>query len=230
MSFPVPVEYGLNDTKDNTIVKYNNGTEWEGLPDPGCFSQENINKFANRWASGNLGNKVTLSGRLVTSYSFASHPFKIVFCNNTENIDGSYLFAYSRRSENAIYVIPFSNLNAQNIFRYASAYIIDLGTNKLPTFTFSNCSVSKIVLRNKNIVQLLGINAFSETKFQAGGSGGEIYIPKELYDHLGDGSALDYKAAANWSTIDGYGTITWRQIEGSEYEFNYADGTPIGSV
>jgi len=34
MSFPVPIEYGLNDTKDNTIVKYNNGTEWEGLPGP----------------------------------------------------------------------------------------------------------------------------------------------------------------------------------------------------
>lgn len=34
MSFPVPIEYDMNDAKDNTIVKYNNGDQWEGLPSP----------------------------------------------------------------------------------------------------------------------------------------------------------------------------------------------------
>lgn len=41
---------------------------------------------------------------------------------------------------------------------------------------------------------------------------------------------IEYALNNNWSMVNGYGTITWRQIEGSEYEFNYADGTPIGSV
>lgn len=54
--------------------------------------------------------------------------------------------------------------------------------------------------------------------FKSGGTGGTIYIPKVLYDHLGDGTANDYKAATNWSTVDARGTITWAQIEGSEYE------------
>lgn len=61
-------------------------------------------------------------------------------------------------------------------------------------------------------------NITGTTAFKEGGTGGTIYIPKALYDHLGDGSEYDYKAATNWSTIDSYGTITWAQIEGSEYE------------
>lgn len=32
MSFPVPVAYDLNAQKDTTIIKYNNGDQWEGLP------------------------------------------------------------------------------------------------------------------------------------------------------------------------------------------------------
>lgn len=50
-----------------------------------------------------------------------------------------------------------------------------------------------------------------------------IYIPKVLYDHLGDGSAYDYQSASNWSAA----TRTYAQIEGSQYEHYYADGTPI---
>ncbi len=34
MGFPVPIEYNMNEAKDNTIVKYNNGDQWEGLPSP----------------------------------------------------------------------------------------------------------------------------------------------------------------------------------------------------
>ena len=84
-----------------------------------------------------------------------------------------------------------------------------------------------LVLRGDTVWPLSSINVFSSTPFASGGAGGTIYIKKALYDHLGDGTAFDYKAATNWSTIDGYGTITWAQIEGSIYETQYADGTPI---
>ena len=84
-----------------------------------------------------------------------------------------------------------------------------------------------LVLRGDTVWPLSYINVFSNTPFADGGAGGTIYIKKVLYDHLGDGSALDYKSATNWSTVDGYGTITWAQIEGSQYENYYADGTPI---
>lgn len=80
---------------------------------------------------------------------------------------------------------------------------------------------STLIIRKKNqIVSLSNISAFTGTKFANGGSGGTIYIPKVMYDHLGDGGTLDYKAATNWVTVDGYGTITWAKIEGSEWELD----------
>ena len=88
----------------------------------------------------------------------------------------------------------------------------------------SNCNV--IILRKSSIVTCAN-STFNSSKFASGGAGGTIYIPKSLYDHLGDNTSSDYKAATNWSTVNEYGTITWAQIEGSQYENYYADGTPI---
>ena len=91
-----------------------------------------------------------------------------------------------------------------------------------------NLKFDTLILRKNGIVTLNNANAFDgNTPFWTGGSGGTIYIPKALYDHLGDGTALDYKAATNWSTLDGYGTVTWAQIEGSYYETHYGDDTLI---
>lgn len=101
-------------------------------------------------------------------------------------------------------------------------------TTPIGNLGWQNCSsLGTIILRHTSINALPNVNCLNNTPFKNGGAGGTIYIPKSLYDHLGDGSALDYKSATNWSTIDGYGTITWAQIEGSIYENAYADGTPI---
>lgn len=97
---------------------------------------------------------------------------------------------------------------------------------------FSNCSKLKMIILRKSdgIAELNSGNSFGGTPFASGNSGGTIYIPKALYDHLGDGSSLDYKAASNWSAVDGLGTITWACIEGSQYETKYVDGTDIPSA
>lgn len=93
---------------------------------------------------------------------------------------------------------------------------------------FYGTKLDTLILRQSSVVGLLNINAFTNsTEFRNGGAGGTIYIPKTLYDHLGDGSSLDYKADTNWATIDGYGTITWAKIEGGYYETHYADGTLV---
>lgn len=100
--------------------------------------------------------------------------------------------------------------------------------NGLSGQAFGSCSALRtVVLRRSSAIVTCSTNTFNGTPFASGGSGGTIYIPKSLYDHLGDGTSLDYKAATNWSTINGYGTITWAKIEGSQYENYYADGTPI---
>ena len=38
----------------------------------------------------------------------------------------------------------------------------------------------------------------------------EIYVPESLID--------SYKAASVWTTINGYGYVTWKKLEGSIYE------------
>lgn len=102
------------------------------------------------------------------------------------------------------------------------------GSGSVAITAFNNCrTLTTLVLRSGTLCALSNTSALSRTPFASGGAGGTIYIPKALYDHLGDGSSSDYKAATNWSTIDGYGTITWAKIEGSIYETQYADGTPI---
>ena len=84
---------------------------------------------------------------------------------------------------------------------------------------FINCSNLKTLLIGDTRRASLGnVNSFSGTPFASGGSGGDIYIPKALYDHLGDGSNLDYLSEPRWNTLNGYGTIAWHPIEGSEYE------------
>lgn len=85
-------------------------------------------------------------------------------------------------------------------------------------YFINNSSVDTLVFDSPSIATLSNADGMKNAVFKSGGTGGMIYIPKSLYDHLGDGTEFDYKAATNWSTIDGYGTITWAQIEGSEYE------------
>lgn len=107
---------------------------------------------------------------------------------------------------------------------------VDICGNYIGAKAFNTCSsLNVLVLRHTGITGLQSTNAFDNTSFASGGSGGTIYIPKALYDVLGTGSSTDYKAATNWSTIDGYGTITWAIIEGSQYETAYVDGTSISS-
>lgn len=118
----------------------------------------------------------------------------------------------------------------QDGMKYGQNGVVDLGSScaSIAAGAFSGASKLKtLVLRRASVVTLASYLVFSYTPFANGGSGGTIYIPKSLYDHLGDGTADDYQAAANWSTVYGYGTITWAQIEGSIYETQYADGTPI---
>lgn len=90
-------------------------------------------------------------------------------------------------------------------------------------------ALDTIILRGNSICVLASTNLFNASggHFASGGTGGKIYIPKALYDHIGDGSNLDYTAATNWSTICSRADITWLPIEGSEYDGVYADGTPI---
>ena len=83
---------------------------------------------------------------------------------------------------------------------------------------YGNTVFDTLILRQSDSLCPVTNSAFLNTPFKSGGTGGTIYIPKVLYDKLGDASSLDYQNATNWSVWDSYGTITWAKIEGSPYE------------
>ena len=97
--------------------------------------------------------------------------------------------------------------------------ILDCGspTSFGNTALYGDSSLTTLIIRSTSIPTVTN-TSLQNTPFYSNGTGGTIYIPKSLYDHLGDNSALDYKHATNWSTYDGYGHITWAKIEGSIYE------------
>lgn len=146
----------------------------------------------------------------------------------------TYIGQHAFNGTTQLNTLAFPSLMARetDTFQRALGLIaLDLGStfNFLYGSTTGNCVALKtLILRSTSVVGL-GANGstFVGTPFASGGSGGTIYIPKSLYDHLGDGTKLDYKANSIWATYFGYGTITFAQIEGSIYETQYADGTPI---
>lgn len=163
----------------------------------------------------------------ISSWLFANSSIRSLFAPNA-TLSGSGTSGCSKLEWIVSKAGSQGNAQLQNARLLHTADMTAKGSLGFPANFFSGCTVlTTLILREAAIYTLVNISAFNSSPFASGGAGGTIYIPKALYDHLGDGTSSDYKAATNWSTINGYGTITWAKIEGSIYETQYADGTPI---
>ena len=94
------------------------------------------------------------------------------------------------------------------------------GKGLTATEFFGCTSLKTLILRKTDGICPLGnINVFQNTPFASGGTGGTLYVPQALISA--------YQSATNWSTILGYANNQILPIEGSIYETQYADGTPV---
>lgn len=76
---------------------------------------------------------------------------------------------------------------------------------------FSGCSaLNVLILRTDSVCTLENINAFNNSPFASGKTGGTLYVKSA--------QVAGYQAAANWSTILGYASNNILPIEGSPYE------------
>lgn len=125
-------------------------------------------------------------------------------------------------------VLPnFNHSNTATLRGCSLLKTVDLGNSNSSSSgayigqqVFQNDTVlDTIVLRFPFTITLQNVNSFNNTPFASGGTGGTIYVPSSLIS--------SYQSANNWSTLYGYGTVTFTAIEGSIYEAAYADGTPI---
>lgn len=91
----------------------------------------------------------------------------------------------------------------------------------IETNVFNGASIlDTLIIRGiDRTTALSNINAFTGTPFASGGNGGTLYVPSSKIS--------DYEAATNWSTILGYENNNIQAIEGSIYETQYADGSPV---
>lgn len=104
--------------------------------------------------------------------------------------------------------------------------VADLGTGAVNRRSvFTGCKkLNTLILRSTSLCALGNVSNFDLSPFHpAGGTGitgtGTLYVPASLVDA--------YKTATNWSTLYNDGTMDVQPIEGSIYETQYADGTPI---
>ncbi len=117
-----------------------------------------------------------------------------------------------------------TDIAIQTFCNIASGYLkeLDFGTrlSRIRSSAFSNNSnFAVLVLRRNGVTTLDNTNAFNSTKFASGSTGGTLYVPQA--------QIANYQSATNWSTILGYTNNQILPIEGSIYETQYADGTPI---
>ena len=91
--------------------------------------------------------------------------------------------------------------------------IVDIGKAKsIAANTFANCyKLTTLIMRRTSVTTCANVSAFLNTPLRGYSSRtATIYVPESLID--------SYKAASVWSTINGYGYVTWEKLEGSIYE------------
>ena len=190
---------------------------------------------------------ITLSATVISAGAFFERPITSIYAPNVTSLSSAkYAFhgctlltkakfpnvtslgnnnLYQFQESKVQYVaIPKLTGNLTSNFLQACRSLLVVDAGKTPSIqtraTASATNFDTLILRRTNaITALANVDGIAnDTKFKNGGEGGTIYIPEVLYNHLGDGTSLDYKAATNWSTVNGYGTITWAKLEGSQYE------------
>lgn len=120
------------------------------------------------------------------------------------------------------FVAPLLNSCSVNMAKSATALLgVDVGAVNIYSTAFSGCTALNVLVlrRTAGVCALANINAFTNSPFASGKAGGTLYVPQSLL--------ASYQSAANWSTILGYSTNSIQPIEGSIYETQYVDGTPI---
>ena len=138
------------------------------------------------------------------------------------NYDAQY--AVYRHPNLETLVLPkVTKLSSSTINNCSKFKTLDLGPD-FRTYcmqaTQNDAVFDTIIIRAASVPELTNINALQGTPFASGGAGGALYVPAALI--------ASYQAATNWSTILGYANNSIQAIEGSIYENQYADGTPIG--
>lgn len=165
----------------------------------------------NTAITGFTSNSVTLI-KAENTFNSCTALEKLSLTGSITTATGNYFCRYCSALESAELPNLTGNVNQHAFGGCTSLTFLDLGkTSTIQANALNGASsLTTLVLRKTSVTALQNVSAFTGTPFANGGSGGTIYVPSSLIS--------SYQTASNWSTLHGYGTITWKAIEGSEYE------------
>ena len=222
---------------DNTDITTNSSTIRKY-----AFYGTNITSFkADNVTSLGSGNAVSIfqnctslkSISMQNLTSIGNSQYFLSGCTSLETVDFPNLrdtgdYAFQNCTSLVTVVLPSASGGYRSFHGCTNLQQVDygrlVGSEGINMQNFYNCGKLKtVILRNNSssVTNLLNVNAFQNTPFASGGTGGILYVPSALIS--------SYQSATNWSTILGYENNQILSIEGSVYETKYADGTPIQS-
>lgn len=178
-----------------------------------------------------LGNSSTITGsnfaRYCTSLTSVSMP-------QLQKMYGSYYFGGCTA---LLYLVLPSLIytygqhafdGITNLKRFEVGKSTTTSTSNFDQYHFTGCNnLEMIVIRHTNVVAVNNINAFNNTPFKSGGTGGTLYVPNSLIS--------SYQASTNWATILGYTNNQIKSIESTHTDpdapidltLYHVDGTPL---
>lgn len=136
---------------------------------------------------------------------------------------GSYIFATCRKLTH-VHIPKVTSIRPNSFQNDNALPCIDIGANctDIQGNAFNACYALQLMVlrRTASVTTLVNVSAFTNSPFRGYNSlTADLYVPSALIS--------SYQSASNWSTILTEGYTTIHAIEGSIYETQYADGTPI---
>lgn len=154
--------------------------------------------------------------------ALASNKFTTVFFPSLTTV-GQDVFIDISTMRTMVFAGGIKDLAYGSFRNMTGLLALDIGdgtTSSIKSNAIVNCtSLNTLIIRKPTVMALAAVNSMNATAFASSRSGGTLYVPQSLIS--------SYEAATNWSTILGYANNKILPIEGSIYETQYADGTPI---
>lgn len=138
--------------------------------------------------------------------------------NDTVTRLRGYAFNYATHLTEVYF--PKLTLVGWRTFNFCSGltYFDGVSLTIIDGYGFEGCTNLKyLFIRQSQVCVLASLASLGSTPFASGGSGGTVYVPRELIE--------SYKTTGNWSVLYSAGTCTFKAIE--DYT---VDGTIMGEI